>query len=335
MKSILSLALLSLASATAGAYTTLNTVFVSAPAINCVFSPTCSEVVNDSTGPISLPGWPASPTFFLQTRTYPGQPGSPAAGLYAYEYRIDLTPAGQQTGPEDCLFAVTINFGPVVPMDFNGSGTNNDVYVVTEGGIGSVAPTTVIQDGSQITFLFAAEADTGLISQMCVGASSFFIGLVSAEPPTDSTALIDQPPDGGWAQYGIPPESVAARTPKANPFELILQATLVAETFPLATWAGESDPVRHIHRGLALNLLGDAHVLVGLGQPEDAADLLEVVLRNLRGPAAWVLCDPATGLDQATVLSDEVATALDYLNPQTPFSLTTPDPCSRPGQGSN
>src|ERR1700716_3387152 len=65
----------------------LKVVNVSAPAINCVFNPTCTVTVNDTSDniPMSTGG-----TGFLQSRTYPGAPGAPANGLYAYEYRIDL-----------------------------------------------------------------------------------------------------------------------------------------------------------------------------------------------------------------------------------------------------
>jgi hypothetical protein len=86
--------------------------------------------------------------------------------LYGYEYRIDLNIAPGFSGPGEtqpfaCIYAVTIDFGPIVPMDFDGSGTLSSGYFVTEGGLGVIAPNSVFQDGSQVTFTFAAEADTG------------------------------------------------------------------------------------------------------------------------------------------------------------------------------
>src|SRR3954469_9506029 len=69
----------------------LTVVTVSAPDINCVFETDCTVVVTDSVGNIPL----ASITGLarLQSRTYAGQVGAPAAGKTAYEYRLDMTQA--------------------------------------------------------------------------------------------------------------------------------------------------------------------------------------------------------------------------------------------------
>src|SRR5712664_4197793 len=65
----------------------LKVVNVSAPAINCVFNAPCTVTVNDTSDNVTMS---AGGTGFLQSRTYKGYPGSPADGLYAYEYRLDL-----------------------------------------------------------------------------------------------------------------------------------------------------------------------------------------------------------------------------------------------------
>src|SRR4030042_6902181 len=65
----------------------LKVVNVGAPSINCVFDPSCTVTVSDTTDTIPIP---AGGTNFLQSRTFVGKPGSPANGLFAYEYRIDL-----------------------------------------------------------------------------------------------------------------------------------------------------------------------------------------------------------------------------------------------------
>src|SRR3954465_11545349 len=83
----------------------LKIVEVSAPAINCVFNATCKITVADTTGNILLPTV-ASGTAWLQSRTYPGQPGTPAAGLTGYEYRISLT---QASGQADCILGFATN----------------------------------------------------------------------------------------------------------------------------------------------------------------------------------------------------------------------------------
>src|SRR5215207_2803790 len=112
----------------------LQIVQVSAPQVNCVFNTSCTVTVNDFTAPL----WGAG---FLQSRTYQAAPGSPAAGMWVYEYRIDLTRVvGTTAIPQVTTFS--IDFGPVVnSLDFNGDGGSRDqVFVVTGGGLGSVGP---------------------------------------------------------------------------------------------------------------------------------------------------------------------------------------------------
>src|SRR5712691_9881883 len=87
----------------------LKVVNVSAPAINCVFNPTCTVTVNDASDNITMS---TSGTGFLQSRSYKGAAGSPAAGLFAYEYRIDLRKAVGLTAIS-CIDSMIISFGPV------------------------------------------------------------------------------------------------------------------------------------------------------------------------------------------------------------------------------
>src|SRR5260370_5717756 len=95
----------------------LKVVNVSAPAINCVFNSTCTVTVNDTTDNIAMS---TGGTGFLQSRTYKSAAGSPAAGLFAYEYRIDLRNAGG-AGGVSCIDWMTISFGPVVSsLDYCG-----------------------------------------------------------------------------------------------------------------------------------------------------------------------------------------------------------------------
>jgi len=74
----------------------LTVVEVNAPAVNCVFHPACTITVSDSVGFIPLPYLAAPNTAFLQSRTFSGAPGTPAAGKAGYMYRISLT---QAAGP--------------------------------------------------------------------------------------------------------------------------------------------------------------------------------------------------------------------------------------------
>src|SRR5262249_15499067 len=70
------------------------------PAVTCVSHPACTITVSDSVGFIPLPYLVAPNTAFLQSRTFSGAPGTPAAGRAGYMYRISLT---QAAGSGDCL----------------------------------------------------------------------------------------------------------------------------------------------------------------------------------------------------------------------------------------
>jgi hypothetical protein len=158
----------------------LSIVNVSAPPINCVFDASCTIVVNDTTAPIHLTG--ATGTGFLQSRTFRGLPGSPAAGRYGYEYRVDLRNVVGLTNI-DCVTSVTLNFGPVVStLDFNNDGTTGDqVFVVTGGGLGTIGIASAEKVGNNITFTFSSPICAG--SGPGTGQSSFFWGLVSTRQP--------------------------------------------------------------------------------------------------------------------------------------------------------
>ena len=95
----------------------LKVVNVSAPAINCVFNTPCTIMVNDKKDNVTLS---AGGTGFLQSRTFKGFPGSPANGLFAYEYRLDLRNAVGALNIA-CIDWITISFGPVIStLDYDG-----------------------------------------------------------------------------------------------------------------------------------------------------------------------------------------------------------------------
>jgi hypothetical protein len=179
----------------------LKVVNVSAPAINCVFNPTCTVIVNDTTDniPMSTGG-----TGFLQSRTYKGAAGSPAAGLFAYEYRIDLRNAVGAVAIS-CIDSMTISFGPVVStLNYGGSPAPDQVFVVTGGGIGTIGLASAVQSGASIKFKFTSPVCEGGAPGR--GDSSFFWGLVSKTPPKFVTATLHE--TGGATHI------VKARSPK-------------------------------------------------------------------------------------------------------------------------
>jgi len=185
LKLMLAVAVLSLSLTTARAEV-LSTVDVSAPAINCLFDPTCRVEVNDSTETLSIG---AGGPNFLQSRTFRGKAGSPAAGLYVYEYRIDLRRAeGILHIP--CVDSLSIDFNSMVrTLDLDGNGKRGDeVFVVTHGGLGSIGLASAEKSGNKITFNFSASVCAG--GRPGEGASTFFFGLVSTHAPVQTTATI-------------------------------------------------------------------------------------------------------------------------------------------------
>lgn len=160
--------------ALAGALTVFD---VSAPQINCVFNASCTVVVNDSTGALTFTA--LGPGGFVQSRTYPGQPNTPGAGVTAYEYRIDLASSNKFA---DCIAGVVIDFGPVLQLPFGPNNAKGHVFVTTQGGLGSVGIKSAEQDGTVITFTFD--------KYLCPGATSYFFGLAAAKAPVASSATM-------------------------------------------------------------------------------------------------------------------------------------------------
>ncbi len=182
---IVALALL-LAGTTAVRAAPLSIVNVSAPGINCKFDASCKIVVTDTVAHFTLP--PTSGNAFLQSRTWPvGKPGSLGAGLIAYLYRIDMTRlAGVTAMP--CVNRLSLDFGPVAALDYNGDGAVDQVFVITKGGIGTVKPSSASESGSIITLNFASPVCAG--ASVGHGDSSYFFGLASSHPPHAITAQI-------------------------------------------------------------------------------------------------------------------------------------------------
>jgi hypothetical protein len=180
----------------------LNVVEVSAPAINCVFNASCTITVNDSVGQILMPYLATPNTAWLQSRTFTGAPGTPAAGLTGYEYRISLT---QAAGFGECLLGFVVNFGPITKLPYKPGSPPADVFVVTGGGLGTIGVTSAEQDGDVITFT--------LKSPLCLGASpsnaatTYFIGLASANVPAATSATIFA--FGDPAFYSVPARAPA------------------------------------------------------------------------------------------------------------------------------
>jgi len=165
----------------------LKVVNVSAPAINCVFNPTCTVTVNDTTDNIPMSTGGAG---ILKSRTFKGLPRSPADGLFAFEYLLDLRNAVGATAVS-CIDWMSISFGPVVStLNYGGDANPDKVFVITSGGIGTIGIASAIQTGSNIRFNFTSPICEG--GAPGKGDSSFFWGLVSKQPPKFVTATLHE-----------------------------------------------------------------------------------------------------------------------------------------------
>ena len=182
----------------------LTIVEVSFPAVNCVFNASCTITVSDSVGHISLPFLStASNTAWLQSRSFTGAPGTPAAGLTGYMYRISLT---QAAGFGECLLGFVINFGPITKLPYKSGSPPADVFVGSlGGGLGTIGLVSAEQDGDIITF--------SLKSPLCLGSSpsnaatTYFIGLASATTPQATSATVFA--FGDPAFYSVPARAPA------------------------------------------------------------------------------------------------------------------------------
>ena len=183
----------------------LTIVNVGAPAINCVFNTTCTVTVSDSIGTFVPPG--DGGTGRLQSRTYVGAPGAPAAGLTAYEYRVDMTSAtAANPNKANCVSKLILDFGPEATLPYAHAVTHpgaidGQVFVVTSGGLGTIGLSSADQIGNVIYFTFSKPVcPKPLIATAVIpGETSFFFGLASKTMPKPSTAHLVYSLGGGGA----------------------------------------------------------------------------------------------------------------------------------------
>jgi hypothetical protein len=237
----------------------LQIVTVGAPAINCVFDTSCTVPVTDHSAPLFGSG-------FLQSRTYEGQPGAPAAGQWAYVYRIDLRNAAPATAR---VTALRIEFGPVPStLDYDGNGSAGEhVFVVTTGGLGTVGPAAATRTGNTVTFRFNPAVEAG--------QTSYFFGLASPGAPRVVSAQVTGVPGGNI--------TVEARAP-----------------------GPPARGVRPERPGRAMPVPGRGRPGLGTPAPIASEDCLSYDPRNVRivdeGADGWLLTD---GVSRMLMLNDQ------------------------------
>ena len=163
--------------ASAAPTASLSVANVGAPDVNCLFDDDCTIFVDDTTAAFTYDLMTGAG--FLQSRLWPrGQVGTIGAGLFPYLYRIDLR---ELVGPGNpaCVSSFSLDFGPVVPLDYDDDGSLEDMFVVTSGGLGSVAPSAVDLTGGRLTVSFSPAICGDFSPEQNNGESSFFMGLAS------------------------------------------------------------------------------------------------------------------------------------------------------------
>ena len=165
----------------------LSFVNVSANDVQCLFHAECDPTVDNATALFTYDGMDGAG--YLQTRTWSrGQAGTAGAGLYPYLYRIDLEEL-VSTGNPACINNFALDFGPVVPLDYNGDNSLDYGFIVTSGEPGSIAPSSVDLTNGRLTFTFATPVCGAFFNTD--GNSSFFFGLASPFRDQEVTAVFD------------------------------------------------------------------------------------------------------------------------------------------------
>ena len=167
----------------------LRVVNVTAPAINCVFTTAspCTIGVRDTSADVPMS---AGGTGRLQSRTFKGLAGSPADGMFAYEYRLNLANAVGAVNIA-CIDWMSISFGPVVnTLDYDSDRKPDQIFVVTSGGLGTIGLASAVQTADTIKFKFSKPVCEGGAPEK--GDSSFFWGLVSKSPAKEVTAILHE-----------------------------------------------------------------------------------------------------------------------------------------------
>jgi hypothetical protein len=186
--------------------TPLKVVNVGAPAVNCVFSIDCKNLVTDSLATVPVPGvsgtapWPGYGPAVLQSRTHSGNKGAPAAGETAYVYRMVMSYAVGSA----CVSALKLDVGPIKRHYYNLSGMLADIYVVTTGGLGTIGVSSAEQDGTIVTFTFKKPICAGPAAEK--GEQSFFFGYSATGQP--------KPTSGKVQVVGGPMIETPARAPQ-------------------------------------------------------------------------------------------------------------------------
>jgi len=144
---------------------------VSSQNVACVFAPNCAVSPTDTMSYFQMFGDAGNGRVLV--RTYPGMPGTKAAGLIGYSFMIDMRGA-TSLGMPNCVSKVTLDTGPLTKLDYAGKA---EVFVVD--GAAGAAVSSVSQTGSKLNISFA--------KAICPGTSaasqSLYFGFAAKSAP--------------------------------------------------------------------------------------------------------------------------------------------------------
>jgi len=171
---------------------------VTPQAVACVFSKACAVTPTDSYGVVKLFGDGGAGR--LLTRTYPGLPGTPAAGLTGYSLQLDMS-ASTALGTANCVEKLTIDTGPLAALPY-GKGGNAEVFVVSGQG---ARPTSVTQSGTKVTFSFAKPVCPAAHNgRQNWATSSLYFGFAAKGAPVPAKAQVTGTMDGTATDVRVP-----------------------------------------------------------------------------------------------------------------------------------
>lgn len=182
--------------------TPLNFVTVCAPLHCVVLNTPCVETQSTVTvGIIGVSSLVWSGPARVQTRTFKLN-FPPTGPKNFYEYQVDLTHA--VTDAEfACITDLAIDFGPLIKLQYNGTGQLDHVYVLQDSA-SAIGLLAVDQTNGVITFTFSEPICAGVTPG--TGHASRVFGLASPFPPKAIVAKVSVP--------ALDPIDVAARAPQ-------------------------------------------------------------------------------------------------------------------------
>lgn len=179
------------------------------PGIYCRFSPDCHVASIDRKSSATVTNLAVS--CILRSRSFAAANAGGAYGgsadVYGYEYQVTLNNDGENGTNFVAIKSLALNFGYVETFAF-GNHASNQVWVVTDGGTGSVAPTSAAFSGTNVVFNFSPPLFLGTLTNKTVSTYSF--GMMSSYKPRVTSAVL-----AGFTQ--TPPDEM-------QPFELTLDA---------------------------------------------------------------------------------------------------------------